>query len=597
MKELNRFRQFLSENALGPDIEIMGQSFNFSDICPSAHKLVQNQAIVHQGFSRTAPTVLMFAILHRDFFALEKKALGAAGITVDEYKNDVTRLYTEILNVAEKLGVRKSAKKYMDMHLAKIKDAGFKASEDDGSSDRNFGSDEDEYAQDWKDEQDDMFGKSMGSLEEQLREVRSRIASEVEGYTDLHENDVALEAFLGESNAERNPLLGIKNMFQAIIPVKLDTDTLGSLGYAKATGLRGDLSAIEFFTENPDKYEKYTNLLNQANKFGVKVRPNTNVLDAYNIIADAAAQYELRENINEGSYEVFEAIFMKLPFALKIIGSLGFWGLVLAFFTADEWLGSAISFFRRKKAEKDGKATYIDYESGEEVEINENVFKKGIGSLKNLVKAVPAMMKMAKELKDTLIKAMELPGMQQAAEDFDFKKMLDIFNSKADPEDKERVETFKVKNGIRMGSNALQEGPYGSSQTGYQVQYRTMNNKVASFNSEVFADKNEALTFAKSKESDPSIMGVQVWEFYGPGEKRGDSQYLGGKKEISYYSHPAIRQKDGELSPEELDIKKFMGNPSHIHKRYGLSMDYDLMDTIKAMKAQRQEFLASSNEE
>lgn len=302
----------VSENTSMPDIEIMGQSFNFSDICPSAHKLVQNQAIVHQGFSKTAPTVLMFAILHRDFFALEKKALGAAGITVDEYKNDVTRLYTEILNVADKLGVRDEAKEYMDMHMGKIKDAGFKASEDDGSSDRNF--------------------------EEQLREVRNRIASEVEGYTDLHENDVALEAFLGE-------------------------------------------------------------------------------------------------------------------------------------------------------------------------------------------------------------------------------------------------------------------GPYGSSQTGYQVQYRTMNDKVASFDSEVFADKGEALTFAKSKESDPSIMGVQVWEFYGPGEKRGNSQYLGGEKEISYYSNPVIRQKDGELSPEELDIKKFMGNPSHIHKRYGLSMDYNLMDTIKAMKAQRKEFLASSNEE
>jgi hypothetical protein len=436
MKELNKFRKFLSENALGidqgdgtfeitPDIEIMGQSFNFSDICPGAHNLVKKVSVE----ASDSPTVLMFAILHRDFFALEKKALGAAGITVDEYKNDVTRLYTEILNVADKLGVRDEAKEYMDMHIGKIKDAGFKASEDDGSSD--YKADNDYYMDETGDENE--------FLQEQLREVRSRIASGVEGYTDLHENDVALEAFLGESNAERNPLLGIKNMFQAIIPLKLDTDTLGDLGYAKATGMRGDLSAIEFFTENPDKYEKYTNLLNQASKFGVKVGPNTNVLDAYNIIADAAAQYKLREN--------------------------------------------------------------------------------------------------------------------------------------------------------------LEEGPYGSSQTGYQVQYRTMNNKVASFDSEVFADKGEALTFAKSKESDPSIMGVTVWEFYGPGQRRGDSQYLGGKKEISYYSHPAIRQKDGELSPEELDIKKFMGNPSYIHKRYGLSMDYNLMDTIEAMKAQRKEFLASSNEE
>ena len=249
MKELNKFRKFLSENALGvdkgdgtfemtPDIQIMGQKFNFSDICPSAHKLVQNQAIVHQGFSRSAPIVLSFAILHRDFFALEKEALGPQGIDVDTFKNDVTRLYTEILNVAEQLGVRKQAKKYMDMHLAKIKDNGFKASDPGGSSDRNF--------------------------EEQLKEVRTRLESEVEGYTDLHENDVALEAFLGESNAESNPLRGIKNMFQAIVPLKLDTDTLSSLGYAKATGIRGEMNAIQFFTEYPDKYEKYKDLLSQT---------------------------------------------------------------------------------------------------------------------------------------------------------------------------------------------------------------------------------------------------------------------------------------------------------------------------------------------
>merc|ERR1712105_452023 len=84
----------------------------------------------------------------------------------------------------------------------------------------------------------------------------------------------------------------------------------------------------------------------------------------------------------------------------------------------------------------------------------------------------------------------------------------------------------------------LEEGPYGSK-TGYQVQYRTMNNKVASFDSKVFAGEKEALDFAKSKESDPSIMGTQVWEFYGPGEKRASgTQYLGGEKEIYRYSNP-----------------------------------------------------------
>ena len=290
----------VSENALGvdredgtfeitPDIEIMGQSFNFSDICPSAHKLVQNQALVHQGFSRTAPIVLNFAILHRDFFALERQALGAQGIDIDTFKNDVTRLYVEILNVAEKLGVRKQAKEYMDMHMGKIKDAGFKASEPGGSSDRmsDYKADMDYYMDETGDENE--------FLQEKLAEVRNRLANEIEGYTDLHKNDVVLEAFLGESNAESNPLRGIKNMFQAIIPLKLDTDTLDTLKYAKATGIRGDKSVIEFFTENPNKYEKYTNLLNQANKFGVKVNSNTNVLDAYNAISAAANEYELRE--------------------------------------------------------------------------------------------------------------------------------------------------------------------------------------------------------------------------------------------------------------------------------------------------------------
>ena len=125
----------VSENASMNDIEIMGQTFNFSDICPSAHKLVQNQSIVHHGHSNTSPIVLKFAILHRDFFNLERKALGSQGITVDEFNNEVKPLYDKILDVASKLMVRKSAKEYMDMHMAKIKDAGFKASEPGGSSD------------------------------------------------------------------------------------------------------------------------------------------------------------------------------------------------------------------------------------------------------------------------------------------------------------------------------------------------------------------------------------------------------------------------------------------------------------------------------
>jgi hypothetical protein len=651
MKELNNFRKFLSENTTMPDFTIMGKKFNFSDICPGAHNAIKDLTDEYENNPGKLGDVLYLAILHQNFFNLERKALGSQRINVDEL-NKIKQLYVEILNIAVNsfgTDTMQEIETYMKMHMDKIKKAGLKASEPGGSSDRNF--------------------------EEQLREVRSRLESEVEGYTDLHKNDVVLEAFLGESNAERNPLRGIKNMFQAIIPLKLDTSPIGSLGYAKAIGIEGDWNAIQFFTEYPDKYEKYKDLLSQANRFGVDINPSTNVLDAYNAISAAANEYDLKEgpldekqkyaddqlkfkkgdtvyfknvkgggklpmtitgpgkfrdsnrlgaggkeivfpvkggpggkgmyaaddlvkedleeNLEEGAYETFDAIFMKLPFALKAITGLGFWGLVLAFFTAVEDLNSVISYFRKKKAEKEGKTTYIDYESGEEVEINENIFKKGISSLKNLVKAAPNMMKMAKELKDTLTRAMELPGMQQAAENFDFKKMLDIFNSEADPEDKKRVEAFKVKNGIRMGSNALEEGPYGSK-TGYQVQYRTMNNKVASWDSKVFADEKEALDFAKSKEPDPSIMGVQVWEFYGPGEERaGGNQYLGGEKQIYYYSNPVIRKKDLELSDEEIDIKKFMGSPSFTHKRYGLSTDYILMDKIDQFKKEKKEFLAS----
>ena len=50
--------------------------------------------------------------------------------------------------------------------------------------------DEIEYEQDWRDEQDDLFGK--------IREVRNKLEDVVEGYTDLHKNDVVLESFLGE---------------------------------------------------------------------------------------------------------------------------------------------------------------------------------------------------------------------------------------------------------------------------------------------------------------------------------------------------------------------------------------------------------------
>ena len=224
----------VSENTTMPDFDIMGQTFNFSDICPSAHKLVQNQAIVHQGHRFMGPTVFNFAFKHKQFFNWEKEALGPQGITVDEFNDEVKRLYVEILNTAEKLGVRKQAKEYMDMHMAKIKDHGFKASEPGGSSDRNFEegyeptdkeldfADEIEYEQDWRDEQDDLFGtpdykRGRGYymdeegdenefLEEALKRVRKVLGDSIEGYMDLHKNDVALESFLGKEELNEGPL-------------------------------------------------------------------------------------------------------------------------------------------------------------------------------------------------------------------------------------------------------------------------------------------------------------------------------------------------------------------------------------------------------
>jgi hypothetical protein len=104
-----------------------------------------------------------------------------------------------------------------------------------------------------------------------------------------------------------NLLRGMKNMLQAIIPLKLDTSTLGSLGYAKATGLKGGESAIEYFTENPNKYVKYQNLIKKTKEIDAKgllknkinIDVNTNVLDAYNAISAAANEYDLRENLEE----------------------------------------------------------------------------------------------------------------------------------------------------------------------------------------------------------------------------------------------------------------------------------------------------------
>ena len=184
-------RANVSENTTMPDIVFFDKiKFNFSDICPSAHKLVKKLA----DENPEDVDVLEFAVLHRDFFALEKKALGPQGITVDEFNDKVKLLYVNIINAAEKLGVRSEAKEYMDMHIGKIKDAGFKASEPGGSSD--YKADNDYYM--------DETGDPNEFLEEAIEEVRNRLGDAIEGYTDLHKNDVVLESFLGEEELEED---------------------------------------------------------------------------------------------------------------------------------------------------------------------------------------------------------------------------------------------------------------------------------------------------------------------------------------------------------------------------------------------------------
>jgi hypothetical protein len=153
MKELNKFRQFINE---GPeDIDIMGQKFNFNDICPGAHKAIANLAKEYANNDVMLGDLLYLANLHQTFFNLEKKALGPQGIDADDL-NNIKELYVDINNIANNAfgeEVGKEVKTYMDMHMDKIKKAGLKASEPGGSSDTS-------YAQDWADEQDAMYGKA-----------------------------------------------------------------------------------------------------------------------------------------------------------------------------------------------------------------------------------------------------------------------------------------------------------------------------------------------------------------------------------------------------------------------------------------------------
>ena len=155
MKELNRFREFLAENAIAndkgdgtfevtADIDIMGKKFNFSDICPGAHKLISDLADEYEGRDVMLGDLLYLANLHQQFFNLEKKALGPQGINADDLY-EIKRLYVEIHNVATNAfgaDVTQDVAAYMDMHMDKIKKAGLNASEPGGSSDMNFSAEE-----------------------------------------------------------------------------------------------------------------------------------------------------------------------------------------------------------------------------------------------------------------------------------------------------------------------------------------------------------------------------------------------------------------------------------------------------------------------
>ena len=191
MKELNAFRKFLSENALAndkgdgtfevtSDIDILGKKFNFSDICPSAHTLISDLADEYEGRDIMLGDLLYLANLHQTFFNIEKRALGPQGINADEY-DEARRLYVEIHNIATNAfgaDVTKDVAAYMDMHMAKIDDALNIERDEDGSP----------IAGDFK--ASEPGGSSDMSFEEALAEVRNRLGVVVEGYTDLHKNDI-----------------------------------------------------------------------------------------------------------------------------------------------------------------------------------------------------------------------------------------------------------------------------------------------------------------------------------------------------------------------------------------------------------------------
>ena len=124
MKGTNlKLRQLINESV--EDIDIMGQKFNFHDICPTAHKTVGDLAKEYKNDQGKLGDLLVIANAHQAFFALEKKALATKKLSDDEV-NDLKRLYTEITNMAfNTFGgeVGGDISEYMNMHMETVEKA------------------------------------------------------------------------------------------------------------------------------------------------------------------------------------------------------------------------------------------------------------------------------------------------------------------------------------------------------------------------------------------------------------------------------------------------------------------------------------------
>ena len=205
------------------DIDIMGKKFNFSDICPGAHKAIANLAKEYANNDDMLGDLLYLAQLHQTFFNLEKKALGPQGIDADDL-NNIKELYVDINNIAnnafgEEAG--KEVKTYMNMHMDKIKEAGLKASEPGGSSDMNFSAEE----------KANVFVREEG-LEENDKALDEILDEEINEVSKAESNVYAL---LKEIKMEIDKVLNEEGKAKALDVVDMSIDYLKSLDHKIVT--------------------------------------------------------------------------------------------------------------------------------------------------------------------------------------------------------------------------------------------------------------------------------------------------------------------------------------------------------------------------